>query len=274
MTLGSTQGWLEGRVVLVTGGASGIGLAITERFVLEGAKVGIMDRDAERVRAAEAAHPGSVAGYVGDVRDPADNASAVERTVAAFGRLDTFIGNAGVYDFNRPIESYAPDMLAAGFDEIFAINVKGYLLGVAAALPELRKSEDANIVLTISNSGLYAGGGGPLYVASKHAVVGLVRQLAYELAPDIRVNGVAPGGTITRLAGLEALGKGGLHMDAVEGAGDYIAAGLPLGFVPDAQDHAGAYVLLASGGNARAITGAVLPSDGGLEVRGKPRRRR
>ena len=97
-----------------------------------------------------------------------------------------------------------PDAIDAAFDEVFHLNVKGYLLGAKAATDELRKTK-GSVIFTVSNAGFWPGGGGPLYVASKHAVMGLVKQLAYELAPDIRVNGVAPGGMSTDLRGPRAL---------------------------------------------------------------------
>src|SRR5205085_8139227 len=121
------------------------------------------------------------------------------------GRLDVFVGNAGIFDVYAEIADMAEDQLSRAYDELFAVNVKGLLRGVKAALSELRKSKGA-IVFTASVAGLNSGGGGALYTASKHAVVGPVRELAVELAP-VRVNGVAPGGTITALRGLPSLGN-------------------------------------------------------------------
>lgn len=273
MTESIKSGWLQDMVALVTGGASGIGEAVVDRYVAEGARVCILDRDEDAISESIDRHQGVVTGICGDVRSIDDNQKAADTAVQTFGGLDVFVGNAGVFDFSRPIEKYDPQVLSEAFDEMFAINVKGYLIGTSTALPALRESRSPSIILTVSNSGLYAGGGGPLYVASKHAVVGLVRQLAFELAPEIRVNGVAPGGTVTRLSGLEATGKENFHLDEIESASSYISRGLPLGFTPKPEDHAGAYVLLASPENARAITGAVLPSDGGMEVRGGGRRK-
>ncbi len=269
----SNTGWLDGLAAIVTGGAHGIGGAVVDRYVAEGSRVCIFDRDRDAAEARAARHGDRAIAVAGDVTSHEDNASAVAATLSAFGRLDVFVGNAGVFDFNRPLDRLAPEKISPAFDELFAVNVKAYLLGARAAVEPLRES-GGSMIFTVSNSGLYAGGGGPLYVASKHAVVGLIRQLAFELAPDIRVNGVAPGGTITRLSGLSATGQDALHLDEVDGAADYIARGLPLGFTPDAADHAGAYVLLGSPANSRAITGAVLPSDGGLEVRGGGRKKR
>lgn len=268
-----THGWLDGLVAIVTGGARGIGAAVVERYLAEGARVCILDRDGAAAESLAARHGDRAVAVAGDVTAFADNAAAVSAALDAFGRLDVFVGNAGVFDFNRPLDRLEPAQIAPAFEELFAVNVKAYLLGAKASLEALRQSGGC-MIFTVSNAGLYAGGGGPLYVASKHAVVGLIRQLAFELAPGIRVNGVAPGGTITRLAGLAATGQDDLHLDEVDGAADHIARGLPLGFTPAAADHAGAYVLLGSPADSRAITGAVLPSDGGLEVRGGGRRRR
>ena len=117
----------------------------------------------------------------------------------------------------------------------------------------------------------YPSGGGPVYTATKHAVVGLVRQLAYELAPHVRVNAVAPGGTLTDLRGATSLGH---HNTSVRDGPDVerlFGASNPLGIAQNPADHAGAYLLLATASQSRAITGVVLNSDGGLGVRGLDR---
>jgi len=202
----------------------------------------------------------------------ADHAHAVEETVATYGKLDTLVGNAGVWDFFAGLMKTEPDALAASFDEIFAVNVKGYLLGARAAAPELRKS-GGSMIFTLSNASFYAGGGGPVYVASKHACVGLIRQLAYELAPHVRVNGVAPGGTVTPLKGPASLGKQDAKLSGIPGFSEAVADAVPLGLIAQPEDHTGHYVLLASRENSRATTAAILQSDGGWEVRGKPKKR-
>jgi NAD(P)-dependent dehydrogenase (short-subunit alcohol dehydrogenase family) len=134
------------------------------------------------------------------------------------------------------------------------------------------------MVFTLSNSSYLPDGGGPLYVASKHACLGLVRQLAHELAPRIRVNAVAPGGTVTDFRLLASLGLDaeGRQQRVYEIEVDdrpvdkhaFLAETAPLKISPDPADHAGAYVLLASEQNSRNITGVVIESDGGLGVRG------
>jgi len=262
------MGWLDNKVVLITGGASGIGLAIVERFLEEGAKICVMDRSQERIDALEKAHAGSVVGIVGDVRSLDSNKAAVEKTVSAFGKLDVFVGNAGIWDHMVPLEAQPDDKIGESFDEIFDVNVKGYILGAKAALPELRKTK-GNMIFTASTSSYYTGGGGLLYVASKHAVIGLIKQLAYELAPDIRVNGVAPGGTVTNLAGIDAAGQADSKLNEVPGIDKMIADMTPLGFSALAEDHTGAYILLASE-HSKYITATVINSDGGIGVGKRP----
>jgi NAD(P)-dependent dehydrogenase (short-subunit alcohol dehydrogenase family) len=215
----------------------------------------------------ERVHP-----VIGDVKVYADHARAVDETVAVYGKLDTLVGNAGVWDFFSGLMKTEPDALAASFDEIFSVNVKGYLLGARAAAAELRKS-GGSMIFTLSNASFYAGGGGPVYVSSKHACVGLIRQLAYELAPHVRVNGVAPGGTVTPLKGPASLGKQGERLSDIPGFSDAVADAVPLGLIAQPEDHTGHYVLLASRENSRATTAAILQSDGGWEVRGKPKKR-
>ncbi len=252
--------WLEGISAMVTGGGSGIGRGIVERFVAEEAKVVAVDRVAERVDSMEKEFKGNVVGVVADVASFADNVRAVEKAVEAFGKLDVFVGNAGVWDFSNSLADTAGEDLAKAFDELFGVNVKGYMLGAKAALPELEKTS-GNMIFTSSNAGFWPGGGGPIYTASKHAVVGLVRQLAFELAP-IRVNGVAPGGTLTDLRGTEALGQAETSLSArfAQRAGQ--AEARP--GITQPESHAGAYVFLASNQNSANSTGMVLDSTSGM----------
>jgi NAD(P)-dependent dehydrogenase (short-subunit alcohol dehydrogenase family) len=260
-------GWLEGDAALVTGGGSGLGLALVERFVNEGARVAVFDRSEERVDAVVERLGEAVVGIVGDVTTVADNERAVATAVSAFGKLDTFVGNAGIFDYFADLMGNPADALGRAFDEVFAINVKGYLLGAKAAAPHLLNC-DGCIILTASMASFYAGTGGIVYTASKHAVVGLVRQLAYELAPHVRVNGVAPGPMLTDVRGPQALGLDQQTLSAVPGIDELVRAALPLQFLASPEDYTGHYVQLASRANARATTGVVVSCDGGLGVRG------
>jgi NAD(P)-dependent dehydrogenase (short-subunit alcohol dehydrogenase family) len=260
------MGWLDGEVALVTGGGSGIGRAVVERYVEEGARVAVMDRAADRGEELEARFGGKVVAVSGDVSRLDDNQRAVAETVAAFGRLDIFVGNAGVLDGFVRLADMPEDRLAAACDELFAINVKGCILGAKAALEALGKSSGC-MIFTASGAGFTSAGGGVIYTASKHAVVGIIRQLAVELGPKIRVNGVAPGGTMTDLRSVAALSLENRSQFAEPGTAERIAAGNPLQLALDPADLAGAYVFLASRVNARGITGSVVSVDAGSTLR-------
>ena len=147
------MGWLDGEVALVTGGASGIGRAIVERYVAEGARVAIMDRAAGRSDELKARFGDKVIALSGDVSRLEDNKRAVAETVAAFGRLDIFVGNAGLLDGFLRLAELAEASIAAACDELFAVNVKGCILGAKAALGELDKSKGC-MIFTASGAGL------------------------------------------------------------------------------------------------------------------------
>src|SRR6202023_1398465 len=216
------MGWLDGQVALVTGGGSGIGRAVVARFVEEAARVGVMERVAARA-----------------------------------GELRSQFGEAEIFDVWTALADFPEEKLGLAFDELFAVNVKGCLFGAKAALPELQKTA-GSMIFTASVAGLNSGGGGALYTASKHAVVGLIRELAVELAPDIRVNGVAPGGTMTDLRGLTSLGNDDRSQFANPGIEERLRRGNPLGIALQPDDLAGAYVFLASRRDPRRITGSII----------------
>lgn len=260
------MGRLAGEVVLITGGASGLGRAIVERFLEEGARLAVLDRSADKLAALRDEFGEEIVTAEGDVRRLADHKRAVAAALEQFGKLDCAIGNAGIWDYSTTLDAIAEDSLDAAFDEMFQVNVKGYLLLAKAALPALAASQ-GSLIYTVSNAGFDPAGGGPLYTASKHAVVGLIRQLAYEFAPVVRVNGVAPGPISTDLRGAGALGLGELSISKI----DLEAAAspnMPLAMVPTPQDYAGGYVTLASRRDNRAATGGVLALDAGIAIRG------
>jgi 2,3-dihydroxy-2,3-dihydrophenylpropionate dehydrogenase len=262
-------GWLDGDVALITGGGSGIGAAVAHRFVDEGALVVILGLDGDRLSSvrAESSDPSRVHVVTGDVRSTADLSRAVEEAVSTFGKLDTLVPNAGVWDYQRQLTRLTGDELSAAFDEIFSINVKGYLLAAAAAWRALVETR-GSIVMTLSNASFYVNGGGPLYTASKHACLGLMRELAYELAPKVRVNGVACGGMRTDLRGPAALA---LNDRSIAASFDKRSAAPPIPLHDssvDPHDFTGPYVLLASRSQGGTITGHAIQADGGIGVRG------
>jgi NAD(P)-dependent dehydrogenase (short-subunit alcohol dehydrogenase family) len=224
----------------------------------------------DRVAQLRAEFGDAIVAVDGDVTRLDDNKRAVAATLNAFGHLDVFVGNAGVFDNFLALPEFPEERLSEAFDELFAVNVKGYVLGAKAALAALQ-STAGSLVYTASVAGLNSGGGGALYTASKHAVVGLIRQLAVELGPSVRVNGVAPGGTRTDLRGLAALGEGERSQFADAGREERLRSGNPLQLALQPDDLTGAYVFLASKANAKGMTGAIITVDAGSTLR-LPRR--
>jgi NAD(P)-dependent dehydrogenase (short-subunit alcohol dehydrogenase family) len=261
----SSSDALGGQVALVTGAAAGIGLAVTRRFAAEGAHVVALDRDHDRLAELERELGAAVRTVHGDAGAYETNERAVAEALAAFGRLDILVGNAGVFDWGKRIAAVEPQALAEAFDQIFRVNVKAQVLAARAAAAAL-KAARGSAIFTCSNASFRAGGGGALYTASKFAVRGLVLQLSAEWAPDVRVNGVAPGGTVTRLAGVEALGSADRVLAEDERMLAAVAGAAPLGFAAQPEDHAALYVTLAARHLTPAVTGAVFVSDGGLTV--------
>lgn len=193
-TPGVDSGRLDNLVALITGAGSGIGRAMAEEFAARGAIVvacdlngGAANITAEAARAAGAPDAHAIEA---DVAVAESATAAVADTEQRFGRVDVLCSNAGVLD------GYATalDTTEELWDRVFAINVKACWLLSRAALPAMRERGSGAIIVTASVCGLVAGGGGVAYTSSKHAVVGLTRQLAFEnAAQGIRVNAICPG---------------------------------------------------------------------------------
>jgi len=259
------MGWLDGKRALVAGAGSGIGRAVLSAFASEGAQLAALELDQAKVARLAADLPECVVTR-GDATVLAEARAAVQAVTRSFGGLDVLVNCVGIFDFYRGLTDLADDELDAAFDEMFSVNVKSQLVTVRAALPELRRA-GGSVVLTVSTSGFYPGRGGVLYVASKFAVRGCVIALAHELAPRVRVNGVAPGGTLgTELTGPASLGLDGQMLGATAGREQDLRRRTPLQVALTGEDHAGSYVFLASD-RARGITGTVVHSDGGAGVR-------
>lgn len=256
------SGRLQGLSTLVTGGGSGIGRAVVDAYVAEGATVTVVERDPDRAEELGAAHGGAVTVRQGDAGDPVVVAGAVEDARRRVGRLDHLACCVGVFDYYATIRELDPSALTAAAAEIWAANVTSALLAVDLAYPELTQA-GGSVTLTLSGAGFHAEGGGVLYGATKWALRGVVAHLAADLAPTVRVNGVAPGGTTaTRLGGLRALGQR-QTADQVAARDDRIRQGNLLGVLPTPSDHAASYVHLADPIGARVITGVVINTDGG-----------
>lgn len=259
------MGALQDKVAMITGGTNGIGEAVVDRYIKEGAKAVVLGRSTEKLELLQDKYGEDVLTVQCDVTQYQDLEHAVDEAVRKFGKIDILVSNAGIFDGFVTINQLPLDEIDEPFDMLFNTNVKGGLLSVKACLPELKKTK-GNIIFTLSNASFYPNGGGPIYTATKHALLGLIRELAFELAPDIRVNGVSPGGTLTSIKAIPSLQK---YVDQIdpETRKKFIESRNPLQIAQSAEDHNGAYVLLASD-EARAMTGTVIESDGGLGVRG------
>jgi NAD(P)-dependent dehydrogenase (short-subunit alcohol dehydrogenase family) len=185
---------LEGKVAVITGAANGFGLAVAERLAAEGAKLVLVDLDADGVRAA-AEKLGGLA-VVADVSKEADVDGYVAAAVEAHGRIDLFFNNAGI----EGRMAFMTDLSVADFDRVWAVNGRGVFMGLRAVLTVMKPQGSGVIVNTASMAAIKGAATFSPYIASKHAVLGLTKSAALEAAPHgIRVNCVAPGHFDTRM---------------------------------------------------------------------------
>ncbi len=246
---------LAGKVVLITGGANGLGAAAAKAFLAEGCKVAIVDiaEDAVAEAARSLGSPDNLLTIVADVSREEDVRRYVERTVAAFGTIDVFFNNAGIEGKVAPIVEQAVE----DFDRVMAINVRGSWLGLKHVLPVMYAKKSGSVINTSSIGGLVAG---PMpvspYVASKFAIHGLTRIAANESAPhQVRVNSVHPSPANTRM--MRALESGaGASQEA-------IAHAIPLGRYAEGEDIANMVLFLASE-KSSFVTGSQFRVDGGM----------
>jgi NAD(P)-dependent dehydrogenase (short-subunit alcohol dehydrogenase family) len=251
------MGALDGKSAIVTGGTSGIGAAVAEAFVQQGARVVIAGRREEEGRAIEKRIG---ARFIrADVSSEADVKAMVGQTVEWFGRLDCLVNNAGI---PAPMISIA-DVDVAAIDQVLAVNVKGVLLGVKHAAPVMLAQRSGSIINISSMAALRGGLSGHIYSASKGAVSALTRSAAAELGEKgIRVNSISPGAIVTGIFGKNA-GLEGSKADQVAGmVKDAFASVQPIPRAGMPEDIAHAAVFLASDW-AGFISGQDIVVDGG-----------
>lgn len=224
-------------------------------FLAVGDRVTVLDRR-------PSANP-DVVSVVGDVREPEDHMRAVEAARGEDG-LDVLIANAGVHDGGVRLHDLDADELAARFREVMEINVLGGLLAARVAAPALSEAKGV-VVMTLSDASFDVRGNnaGILYATAKHGALGLLRALARDLAPEVRVNAVAPGGVATGLVKLDGEGRPSPVITDPELLARSLAERTLLGRGADLNSLAQAYVFLSSAACV-AVTGQVLRVDGGL----------
>ncbi len=181
---------LDGKVAVITGAASGIGLAATKLFVAEGAKVLAVDARAGTLDGPAASQGGGVLPFIADVTRETQIAQAMAKAAEAFGGIDIVVANAGIFGRQAPIE----DSSVENFDRVLKVNVTGVLVTIKHAIPYLAKRGGGSVVITSSVGAVMGNPEAVAYTASKHALTGVMKVAARELAcKNIRVNTVNPG---------------------------------------------------------------------------------
>ena len=253
--IGTPPQRFAGKVAVVTGASRGIGLAIAARLVAEGARVCVTARKPDPLAEAvqQLGGPEFAVAVAGRADDPEHRENAIRTTLDTFGRVDVLVNNTGINPVYGPISS--TDAGAAA--KVFDVNV----IAALSWTEEVRKlglgsRAGASIVNVASIAGLRPAPGIGVYGASKAALIHVTAQLALELAPQIRVNAVAPAVVKTRFASA-----------MYEGREEAVVEGYPLGRLGDPEDVAAAVAFLASD-DASWITGQTLTLDGGSSLLG------
>lgn len=244
---------LQGKIAIVTGGASGFGLGIVDAYVREGAQVLVADLNGEAAAKAAERFGDRAHAFACDVSRKDDVFAMVARAVQLFGGLDIVVNNAGVTHKNQSLMTVTEDE----FDRIYAVNVKAIYLATLACVPEMEKRGGGSIINTASTAGVRPRPGLTWYNGSKGAAITLTKSMAAELAPqNIRVNAINP-----------VIGETGM-LEQFMGAADTpenrakFLAGIPLGRMSRPSDIANAAVFFADPASA-FITGVAMEVDGG-----------
>ena len=251
---------LKDKIAIVTGATGGIGLAATGCFAAEGAQVVLVDLDQAKLDAAVADIGAErTSAVAADVSDPEQTRAYVDAAMARHGRIDVFFSNAGIEGAIAPIPDYPLD----DFDRVMAVNVRGVWLGMQYVIPEMAKGGGGSIIITSSLGGLRGQARIAPYIASKHAVVGIMRSAALECAKlGIRVNTINPGPIATRM--IEALEEG-YAPSAPDLFKEKMTAIVPMRRYGRPEEIAQLALFLASD-ESSYCTGTTVPIDGGISA--------
>ncbi len=246
---------LQGKSIVVTGASSGMGRAIVERFVREGASVVAVARRKERLEelaASLADAPGKMLVYAGDVSLRETNEGMIAAAVEHFGRLDVLVNNAGVMDDMAPIGEVDDDR----YEKVMKVNVYGPLCAMRRAVQVFLEQGQGGNIINVASVGALRTCAGAVYCASKAAVVSLTKNTAYMYMPNgIRCNAIAPGGINTEIAG-------SMGMPNPNGYGR-VQKVLACAPAPGSADQIAQAALFLASDDSRYISGDVLVVDGG-----------
>lgn len=241
---------LDGKVAIITGGGSGFGKGMAERFAAEGAKVLVADLNADAAGDVAKAINGKA--IKTDVANAADVKAMFDTAISSFGKVDILINNAGVTHLPAPMESVSED----DFDRVVGVNMKAIYLAAREIIPAMKKQGSGAILNIASTAGLSPRPNLNWYNASKGWVITATKAMAVELAPaGIRVNALCP------VAGETPLLKSFMGEDTPEMRAKFLAT-IPIGRFSTAEDMANAALYLCSD-EASMITGVALEVDGG-----------
>ncbi|HLQ73158.1 MAG TPA: SDR family NAD(P)-dependent oxidoreductase [Bacillota bacterium] len=253
---------MNNKVVLITGGAGGVGQAVAQKFLDSGASVSLVDVNKEaleKVKERLNGEDSKIKLIQADVTKESDVENYVKETINTFGTIDIFHNNAGI---NGPFTNITELSLEI-FEQIMSINATGIFLGLKHVLKVMQSQGHGSVINTASNAAYIGAAGMAGYIASKHAVAGLTKSAALEVASSkIRVNAVAPAAIDTQM--LTDI-RENMSPDDPDSVGEALKQGIPLGRFGNPQEVAEVVYFLASD-NASFVTGSLYNVDGGMEA--------
>ena len=250
----------NGNVVIITGAAGGIGKTVVKRYAQEGAKMTLVDLSEDRLVEAVKELNLNESDYIivpTDVSKEDQVKNYVDQTINTFGKIDIFINNAGI---EGKVQSIV-ETTAENLSQVLDVNVKGIYYGIKHVLPHMIQAKHGSIVNTSSIAGLIGSQGLAPYVASKHAVLGIMKCASLEAAPfNVRVNAVCPGPVDNRM--MRSIEEGSAP-GAAEAVKKGITESIPMGRYA-ANDEVASLIYFLGSEESKYITGVACRVDGGM----------